>query len=387
MGRGKRFASAAWAGVFLFIWIGLLVARPQMADAGLANQRGANESSAIRVIHGIGGAGPLDIYVDGAIALIGIGFADVSAELALAAGDHAFAVVPSGAELNASLIEGRVTLDAGTSAYAALLGTVDTASVGLYAIDDRPLDTGAARVRIVSGAVDADGIVPAFTGGDALSQPLGFGDATQYAVIDAGSYDLEFLDVATGSVLLTLAEAPLAAGSATDIFLIGQVSDGTLQALTAGVPLAISRAAGQAASIYSGLCDAPGERVADLGLVRVGQGASVGVERTPAVSQGYSLAAVPFSVLTDSPHSIHIHDSAQLTGTSLACGEIGGALVDTGALVIVLGNGADDGIAGIAVLAPALEDPESTGVSIFFTGAGSGSATNGPETAPAEDAE
>ena len=40
----------------------------------------------------------------------------------------------------------------------------------------------------------------------------------------------------------------------------------------------------------------------------------------------------------------------------VACGEIGGNLTDTGALVIALRSGGTGATAGVAVLAPALED-------------------------------
>ena len=53
-------------------------------------------------------------------------------------------------------------------------------------------------------------------------------------------------------------------------------------------------------------------------------------------------------------------------GGVVACGDIGGNLTDTGALVIVLQTQATGAIAGVAVLAPALEDPGATGVSVFL---------------------
>jgi hypothetical protein len=50
----------------------------------------------------------------------------------------------------------------------------------------------------------------------------------------------------------------------------------------------------------------------------------------------------------------------------VACGEIGGNLTDTGALVIALRSEGTRATAGVAVLAPALEDPGATGVSVFL---------------------
>lgn len=355
-------------------------------EAGLARQDTAGAGAAVRVVHGAANAGPLDIYIDGAIALIGIAFGETSGDLALAAGDHAFAVVPSGAAPEAAIAEGDVSLDEGARSYAALLGTAEAASVGLYSIDERPVEAGRARFRVISGVPDAGSITPAFAGGDALSEPLGFGDASQYAAIDAGAYDLEMLDAATGGSLLSLPQTPLAAGTATDIILIGLVSDGTLQALVAPIALAATPIQGRVARIVSGVCDSLGPVVAELGSVQEGQGAAVGVEGTPAVAQGFGLAPVSFTAMTETPHAVAILDSADEDGRPLACGEIGGSLTDTGALVIALEAGVAGGPDGIAVLAPSLENPDATGISVFLTELTAEAAANEPDPVSGEDA-
>ena len=175
-----------------------------------------SERARVRVVHGIADAGPLDIYVDGSLALIGILFADTSGDVVLTGGEHAFAVVPTGGSPESAIAAGTIALSEETLAYAALLGTLDSASVGLFEVDDRPLDQGRARFRIISGVPDVGEITPIFAGGDALSEPLGFGDASQYASIDAGTYDLDLLEAASGVSLLALPGTPFAEGTTTD---------------------------------------------------------------------------------------------------------------------------------------------------------------------------
>ena len=346
------------------------VALASLAALGGAGLNAQGAPAHVRIVHGVVDAGPLDVYVDGLPALFGISLGETSGELSLSGGTHEFAVLSSGASAADALAEGTIDLRSGTEYYAALLGSSDATSVGLFRIDTRPLEPGQARFRVISGAVDADAIVPQFVGGDALSEPLGFGDASEYAVLDAGSYDLEFLDAASGTLLLSLPGAAFAEGTATDVLLIGRVSDGTLTALTEAVPVEVVQPTGRMGSIVSGTCAQPGDAVADLGLVQPGQGESVGAEElTTTVSQGYGLAPVSFTTLINSPHAVTVREDASAGGEAVACGEIAGRLTDTGALVIALDGPGAATVRGIAVLAPSVDNPDATGVSIFLAGA------------------
>jgi Domain of unknown function (DUF4397) len=320
----------------------------------------------VRIVHGVANAGPLDIYVDGSLALIGIDFGNTSANVVLRSGEHAFAVVPTGAPPDSAISDGTIALEGGTLAYVALLGTLDSASVGLFEVDDRPLDEGRARFRIISGVPDASEIVPRFAGGDALSEPLGFGDASQYSSIDAGTYDLDFIEAEAGVSLLTLPQTPFAEGTTTDVILVGQVSDGTLTALVQSIPVELARAVGRSAQIFAGSCSGLEAVAADLGIVQTGQGAAVGSAGPDPVAQVFGTASIPFATLVASPYAVVVSEDIDAGGNQVACGDIGGTLTDTGALVIALNTQGSGATAGVAVLAPALEDPGVTGVSVFL---------------------
>jgi Domain of unknown function (DUF4397) len=326
----------------------------------------AADGARVRIVHGVVDAGPLDVYVDGSLALIGILFGNTSGDVLLSGGEHAFAVVPTGATPDSAIAEGTIALHDGSLAYAALLGTLDSASVGLFEVDDRPLDQGRARFRIISGVPDAGGIVPTFADGDALSEPLGFGDASQYASIDAGTYDLDFLQAESGLSLLTLPQTPFAEGTTTDVILVGQVSDGTLTALVQSVQVELARAVGRSAQIFTGSCGRLKSVAADLGIVQTGQGAAVGSTVKDPVAQVFGSAGIPFADLIASPHAVVVSEDIDLGGDVVACGDIGGNLTDTGALAIALETQSTGALSGIAVLAPALEDPGATGVSVFL---------------------
>ena len=336
-------------------------------DQSAARQDSENSDSArVRIVHGIVDAGPLDIYIDGAIALIGIQFRETSGDLNLSRSSHEFAVVPTGETPGNAIAAGTVSLQDRALSYAALIGTSAEASVGLFSIDDRPVDEGRARFRVISGIVDADGVVPSFAGGDAISEPLAFGDASEYAAVDAGTYDFDILDAASGSSLLDVSQVQLTEGSISDVFLVGSLTDGSQQAVVVSVAGAIARIPGSRAQVVAGTCDAPETELADLGLVRAGQGAAVGSSGVSTVAQGYAVAGLPFSTLVDTPHAIAITAEEANSQRFAACGNIGGRLTDTGALVMSLQAAGSEAPVGIAVLAPTIENPDTTGISIFL---------------------
>jgi hypothetical protein len=139
-----------------------------------------------------------------------------------------------------------------------------------------------------------------------------------------------------------------------------------MQALVIPTTLQTASVEGQVAQVLSGECAALGPVVAELGVVQAGQGAAVGVSGTAPVAQGFGQASLPFADLTETPHAVAVFASADEDEAAIACGEIGGQLTDTGALVIALTGSSAGGSDGVAVLAPALENPEATGISIFL---------------------
>jgi Domain of unknown function (DUF4397) len=337
-----------------------------MPNSGRAMQEPEGGAAELRILHGIADAGPLDVYMDGSLALIGIVFAETSGGLAFSGGEHEFAVVPTGATQDDAIAAGTISLENNTLSYAALLGTVDSASVGIFPVDDRALEQGEARFRVISGIPDAGAIVPVFVGGDALSEPLAFGDASQYAAIEAGVYDLDILEAESGVLLLSLPQTPLAEGAATDVILVGQVGDATLRAIIQPTQVEVEPISGQSAQIITGECGAGEDAVANLGAVQPGQGEQVGASGTVPVAQGFGVAGIPFSTLLASPHAVTVSEGEDAGGATVACGEIGGTLTDTGAMVVALRDAGSGATSGVAVLAPALEDPNSTAVSIFL---------------------
>ena len=118
------------------------------------------------------------------------------------------------------------------------------------------------------------------------------------------------------------------------------------------------------AAVQTGGCEELGETVADLADASLPAGDSVGADDGQTAATSFITVPISFDTLTSSDHAITITSE----GETAACGEIGGVLNDTGALVIVLNeeNGSDT--SGIAYLGVNAADPSLTDVSLFVAG-------------------
>lgn len=102
--------------------------------------------------------------------------------------------------------------------------------------------------------------------------------------------------------------------------------------------------------IHSGTCSELGEIVAPLNDVAPIAGGDVsGSELASPVELSVSEVSIPLADILAAPHAVNVHESAENIGDYIACGEIGGPVVD-GKLAIGLReiNGSDQ--SGVAVL-------------------------------------
>jgi hypothetical protein len=131
-------------------------------------------------------------------------------------------------------------------------------------------------------------------------------------------------------------------------------------------PVAQAVAPARPAHIHSGDCVELGDVVVPLTdlTAAIGEGAGQADKAIPAES---SFTNVPMTLdaMLGADHAINVHLSAEQIDTYIACGEIGGALDPSGALVIGLREESDSGYTGIAYLSPGA-DGVSTDVSVFI---------------------
>jgi hypothetical protein len=157
-------------------------------------------------------------------------------------------------------------------------------------------------------------------------------------------------------VVAGLAFALFATVTPTDPSAIAQDATPVAQAATPARP----------AHIHSGDCVELGDVVVPLSDLTgpTGEGAGQVDKAIPAES---SFTNVPMTLdaIVGADHAINVHLSAEQIDTYIVCGEIGGIVDPSGALVIGLREESDSGYTGIAYLAPGA-DGASTDVSVII---------------------
>jgi plastocyanin len=104
------------------------------------------------------------------------------------------------------------------------------------------------------------------------------------------------------------------------------------------------------AHIHSGTCDNLGDIVAPLNDVQLRTaGESFGAASAIPVEESDTEATVSLGTILGAPHAINVHESAEAIQNYIACGDIGGRVVD-GRLTIGLRELNGSGYSGVAVL-------------------------------------
>src|SRR5918998_4784569 len=151
-------------------------------------------------------------------------------------------------------------------------------------------------------------------------------------------------------------------------------------------PLARGQEAADAphpAHIHSGTCDNLGDIVAPLSdVTELTAGEVFGAPTAVLVKESETDVDLPLGDILAAPHAINIHESAEAIQNYIACGDIGGRVID-GDLVIGLRQLNGSGHHGVAILAGA---DDGTGVKVYLSEEEAGTETEqdaATDTAPA----
>ena len=140
------------------------------------------------------------------------------------------------------------------------------------------------------------------------------------------------------------------------------------------------------AHIHAGTCDELGDVAHPLSEAAHPEGDPQGSEPTLRVFSSTTTIPVTLEDLLMAPHALNVHKSADDIGTYVACGDLGGVVVE-GDLVIAMAERDDSGLSGIAVIREASNETE---VRFYLSQAtpdddGNGAAST-PAGSPAADA-
>jgi len=100
----------------------------------------------------------------------------------------------------------------------------------LVLLDDLATSAGA-RIRFVHASADTGAVDVAVTGGPVLFSDVTFQEASAYADVPAGTYDLEARPAGSSAVALSIPGVSVASGTTYTVFAIGRSFNGSLSVL------------------------------------------------------------------------------------------------------------------------------------------------------------
>lgn len=203
----------------------------------------------IRFVHTSPDAGQVDLYLDGSLVVEGMSYGTSTEFAAISNDEHQIQVVPAGGTLDGAVLDESMDFEAGQAYQGVVSGLVvddddDDNDVRLDTseIDLTPLPAGQARIRANHTVADA-GTVNIVASGQDLFTDVGFGDASDYAVVEANAYDIQVVTTDNNTPVVEAQGLQLTEGMVYDVFAIGRASDNTIELLVLEAPATIREGA------------------------------------------------------------------------------------------------------------------------------------------------
>jgi hypothetical protein len=210
-----------------------LVMALSLAAPALA--QGAPEAQ-VRVAHLASDAPYVDVSVNGepVAALQNVPYGTISPYLPLPAVTQQVTVYPAG-DSSQPVIDTPVDLVAGGAYTIGAIGLVSDGSLGaqVYQDDLTPPAQGNSKVRVVHASPDAGPVDVVPAGGAPLVSGLQFPNASPYAQVPAGTYNLNVNAAGTDTTAISVPNATVASGGIYSAFAVGTASAGNLDVILA----------------------------------------------------------------------------------------------------------------------------------------------------------
>lgn len=199
----------------------------------------------VRIVHASPDAPAVRVLVDGEAVTPELTYGAATEYIDLTAGDHQVQVVP--ADSDAAIIDQTVTLGGWTSSILAVVGDLANIQLLQQAVDVSETEPGQARVRLLNADPQGANLGLGIAGSqDTLVGGTGFPNASDYAAVDPGTYDIELRNTDSGEVVTSASGFAVESGQVYDLIALGASGGGqqTLLALTTPVAVACSETLG-----------------------------------------------------------------------------------------------------------------------------------------------
>ena len=176
----------------------------------------AQPPAQVRVAHVTPGLGPVNVFVNGALALNDVPFGTLSGYVAAPPGTIALAAVPNGAPPTATVFNAALTFDPGYL-YTVLVLPEVPGTAPIVLMDDPLAPPGVAQLRFVHASPNAPLLDLAVAGGPLLFSGIAFGQSTEPVNMPPGVPTLELRQAGT---LATIDADPVALPSSGSVTVV-----------------------------------------------------------------------------------------------------------------------------------------------------------------------
>ena len=186
--------------------------------------------ASIRVVHASPDAPAVDLWINGILIPVAAPYKTISPYASGPANIYNFKVTPTGGTIDTAVIDANLNLFYNKEYTLIALNNV-ASNEALFLTDDNTNNPDAARVRFVHASPDAPAVDIKVANGPFLFQDIEFKEVGDYVEAPTVTTDVEVRVAGTNTVALTVPSVPLEAGKTYTIFAVGEVGQGTLEAL------------------------------------------------------------------------------------------------------------------------------------------------------------
>ena len=205
---------------------------------GLESQ---DDAACIRVTHAAAGTEAVDVYFEDSLIAEAVESGNFVDFQALPSDDEDSTVkfVSTGGSPDDPIAE--TSFDpSGGSAYDVILGgSADDLKAVHLEVDLSPLPESQSRVRLIHLAPDTEHVDVVLTDGEDLFNDIGFDEATDNIVFDAGTYDVQVRQAGGNEVYLRVESLEIESGLAYTLLAYGSADDGSFAVLVLSAPVSV----------------------------------------------------------------------------------------------------------------------------------------------------